>query len=146
MNVMRHILSQTIDAKSAGLFLYALRTASLNLRRADLEPLTRERVVIDPDSIHETPFGSAWELEDLEDDEEGESTLDPDGEESLADDDEDDDEEEEEEEDENEDSDDDDEDSDSNEPEDEEEDGPPLYVEPDSVSPTLPTLPRLPTI
>jgi hypothetical protein len=135
MQIMRLIRSHAIDAKSGGLLVYALQTASLNLCHADLEPLARERIVMNPDAIQETPLGeNAWEVEAFEDDEEDEDTLDPDEQESL-----DDDEDDEEEEDENEDPDDDDEDDNSNEPEDEEEDGPPLYVEPDCVSSTVST-------
>jgi hypothetical protein len=139
MQIMRLIRSHTIDAKSGSLLVYALQTASLNLRHADLEPLAAERVVMDPDSIQETPLGeNAWEAEAFDDDEEDEDTLDPDEQESLDDDE---DEDDEEEEDENEDPDDDDEDDDnSNEPEDEEEDGPPLYVQSDAVNSTVSTL------
>ena len=142
MQIMRLIRSRTIDAKSDSLLVYALQTASLKLRHADLEPLAAERVVIDPDSIHERPLGeNASEAEGFEDDEEDEDALDPDEGESLDDDE---DEDDEEEEDENEDSDDDEDDDDSNEPEDEEEDGPPLYVEPDSVNSTVSTSGGLP--
>ena len=142
MQVMRFILSRNIDARSGGLLVFALQTASLNRRHADLELFARESIVIDRDTIREgPPSKNAWEAEAFEDDEEDEGALDPDEEESLDDDDDEDDEEE----DENEDLDDDDEDDDdSNEPEDEEEDGPPLYVEPDSVSSTVSTLAELP--
>ena len=131
MQVMRLILSHAIDSKSAGLLLYALQTASLNLRHTDLEPATRERVVIDPTSVHETPLGEyLWAAEDFEDeddtDTEHEQEIDEDEEETReATDDDDEDEDEEDEE-----SDDDEEDDEDNddEAEDEEEDGPPLYV------------------
>jgi hypothetical protein len=130
MEVMRLILSHAIDSKSAGLPLYALQTASLNLRRTDLEPATRERVVIDPTSVHETPLGEyLWAAEDFEDeddtDTEHEQEIDEDEEETreATDDEEDEDEEDEE----LDDGEEDDEDNDD-EAEDEEEDGPPLYV------------------
>ena len=137
MQIMRLIRSHTIDAKSGRLLLYALQTASLNLRHAELKPLARERIVMDSDAMQGTPLGeNAWAAEAFENDEEDEDTLDPDEQESL-----DDDEDDEEEEDENEDPDDDDEDDDnSNEPEDEEEDGPPLYVQSDAVKSTVSTL------
>ncbi len=48
MQVMRLILARQIDPKMAGLLLYALQTASVNLRHTELEPRPRERVVIDP--------------------------------------------------------------------------------------------------
>jgi hypothetical protein len=123
MQVMRLILSHTIDAKFAGRLLFALQTAGLNLRDTDLETPTRERLVIDSDSAHKTPLGeNLSEPADFEHDEE--DAIDADEEESL-----DDEEDDEDEEDEKEDSDDNEEDDDSNEPEDEEEDGPPLFVE-----------------
>lgn len=130
MQVMRLILSHAIDSKSAGLLLYALQTASLNLRHTDLEPARRERVVIDPASVHETPLGEyLWAAEDFEDeddtDTEHEQEIVEDEKETreATDDEEDDDEEDEEPDDDEED----DEDNDD-EAEDEEEDGPPLYV------------------
>jgi hypothetical protein len=131
MQVMRLILSHAIDSKSAGLLLYALQTASLNLHHTDLEPARRERVVIDPTSVHETPLGEClWAAEDFEDeddtDTEHEQEIDEDEEETReATDDEEEDEDEEDEE-----PDDDEEDNEDNddEAEDEEEDGPPLYV------------------
>jgi hypothetical protein len=48
MQVMRLILSGQLEPKIAGLLLYALQTASLNLRRTKLEPFHHESVVIDP--------------------------------------------------------------------------------------------------
>ena len=51
MQVMRLILAGQLDPKAAGLLLYALQTASLNLRRMTLAPFRRETVVIDPRSV-----------------------------------------------------------------------------------------------
>jgi len=51
MQVMRLILAGQLDSKAAGLLLYALQTASLNLRRMTLAPFRRETVVIDPRTV-----------------------------------------------------------------------------------------------
>jgi len=51
MQVMRLILAGQLDPKAAGLLLYALQTASLNLRRMTLAPFRRETVVIDPRTV-----------------------------------------------------------------------------------------------
>lgn len=60
---MHLILSFAIDAKPAGLL-----TGSLNLGHTDLEPLTRERVVVDPSAVHETSIGeNPWEADDFDD-------------------------------------------------------------------------------
>ena len=40
-------------AKIAGLLLYALQTASVNLRNTQLEPRRKETVVIDPSAVSE---------------------------------------------------------------------------------------------
>lgn len=74
MQVIQLLLSGRIDSKTAGLLLYALQTASLNLKQTDLEPRTHERVVIDPGSVRETPLGeNLWDEQDFEDDDEDES-------------------------------------------------------------------------
>jgi hypothetical protein len=117
MQIMRVILSHTFDAKSGGLLLYALQTVSLNLRHTDLEPIIRERVVIDPGAV-------ARDVEDLEDQELDEEDADPEdcSEEARAGDD-----------DEDEDKDDNEEpggdDDEDEEEDDDDEDEPPLYVE-----------------
>ena len=68
MQVMRLILSGQMDTKTAGLLLYALQTASSNLRRTDFEPSTPHRVVIDPKTVDQTPLGEhPWRPEDFED-------------------------------------------------------------------------------
>ena len=70
MQVMRLILSGQMDTKTAGLLLYALQTASSNLRRTDFEPSTPNRVVIDPKTVDQTPLGEhPWRPEDFEEDE-----------------------------------------------------------------------------
>jgi len=67
MQVMRLILSGQIDAKNAGLLLYALQTASSNLARTNFEPTIKTRVVIDPRTVAQTPLGEdPWRREDYE--------------------------------------------------------------------------------
>jgi hypothetical protein len=51
MQVVRLILAGQLDPKIAGLLLYALQTASLNLRQMKLEPSNLESVVIDPRAV-----------------------------------------------------------------------------------------------
>ena len=70
MQVMRLILSGQIDAKNAGLLLYALQTASTNLSRTNFEPTIKTRVVIDPRTVAQTPLGEdPWRREDYEEEE-----------------------------------------------------------------------------
>ena len=67
MQVMRLILARQIDPKMAGLLLYALQTASVNLRHTELEPRPRERVVIDPASAGGSLLGEhLWRNDDFE--------------------------------------------------------------------------------
>jgi hypothetical protein len=69
MQVMRLILSGQVDAKTAGLLLYALQTASSNLSRINFEPV-ETRVVIDPRTVDQTPLGEdPWCAEDFEEEE-----------------------------------------------------------------------------
>ena len=70
MQVMRLILSGQIDAKNAGLLLYALQTASSNLARTNFEPTIKTRVVIDPRTVDQTPLGEdPWCRQDYEEEE-----------------------------------------------------------------------------
>jgi hypothetical protein len=70
MQVMRLILTQQIDHKSASLLLYALQTASSNLRQTDFSPYQHD-VVLDSRSAAETPLDShVWEDEDFEEEDE----------------------------------------------------------------------------
>lgn len=71
MQVMRALLTQQIDHKTASLLLYALQTASSNIRATDFKPFRRE-VVLDPRDAAATPLGqsNAWSEEDFEDDDE----------------------------------------------------------------------------
>lgn len=57
MQVTRLILTGQIDAKHAGLLLYALQIASSNLARTNFEPVPKTRVVIDPRTVDQTPLG-----------------------------------------------------------------------------------------
>ncbi len=102
MQVMRLILAGQLDPKIAGLLLYALQTASLNLRQMKLEPLRHESVVIDPRTVGDNNLDEkAWsedefEEEEEEEEEEGEDEEESeDSEEDESDDDDDDDDEEE---------------------------------------------------
>ena len=80
---MQRLLTSEIDHKTAALLLYALQTASMNLKHTSLEPKLPTRVVIDRQSVARRPLGaSAWskvegrEYDDLIEDENGEF-LDP---------------------------------------------------------------------
>ena len=58
-NVMERLVMRKIDHKTAALLLYALQTASMNLKRTSLEFPTQ--VVIDRESVANRPIGaSAW--------------------------------------------------------------------------------------
>jgi hypothetical protein len=68
--VMRLVLHHDIDYKTAGLLLYALQTASSNLRQTKFEAF-RNDVILDPRDAAATPIGQKiWEDEDFEEDEE----------------------------------------------------------------------------
>jgi hypothetical protein len=75
MQIMRLLTLGHLDPKTAGLLLYALQTASANLRRTNFEPLMHN-VVLDPRQVDQTPLGAhIWDDEDFEeeaDDEEAE--------------------------------------------------------------------------
>ncbi len=58
--VVRLLVTQQIDHSTAGLLLYALQTASANLKHTSFEP-PPTRVVIDPESVERRPIGAtAW--------------------------------------------------------------------------------------
>jgi hypothetical protein len=60
-NVMQRLIMQEIDHKTAALMLYALQTASMNLKRTSLEPALPTQVVIDRESVANRPIGaSVW--------------------------------------------------------------------------------------
>jgi hypothetical protein len=69
--VMRLILAGQLDPKIAGLLLYALQTASANLRQMKLEPYKLEKIVIDPRSVADNGLGDdAWSKDQFEEEEE----------------------------------------------------------------------------
>ena len=66
MQVMRLLVSQQIDHKTASLLLYTLQTASTNLRMTDFKPYIHE-VILDPRDAANTPLDEhIWEDEDFE--------------------------------------------------------------------------------
>src|SRR5271166_3104056 len=76
MQVMRLLVSGQIEHKTASLLLYALQTASTNLRMTRFAPACHE-VILDPRDARQTPLESdVWEDEDFEEEEEPESDED----------------------------------------------------------------------
>jgi len=74
MQVMRLLVSGQLDHKTASLLLYALQTASINLRMTKFDPW-RHDVVLDPRDVANTPLDShLWSDEDFEDEETEEET------------------------------------------------------------------------
>jgi hypothetical protein len=73
MQVMRLLLSHQIDHKTASLLLYALQTASGNLRHTHFSP-NKHDVILHPSDAAITPLNyRAWEDREFEDDEEEET-------------------------------------------------------------------------
>ncbi len=71
MQIMRLLASRQIDSKIASLLLYALQTASCNLRYTAFEPAYIRDVVIDRRTIDQTSIGcDQWSEEDFPDPEE----------------------------------------------------------------------------
>src|ERR1700674_2439813 len=61
--VIERLILLEIDHKTAALMLYALQTASMNLKRTSLEPALPTQVVIDRESVANRPLGaSAWSM------------------------------------------------------------------------------------
>ena len=74
MQVMRMLLSQQIDHKTASLLLYALQTASANLRLTNFKPFSND-VILDVRDAANTPLGShTWDESDFEEEDEEEET------------------------------------------------------------------------
>ena len=73
MQIMRLLLTGQIEHKTASLLLYALQTASTNLRLTRFDPRVQE-VILDPRDAVESPLGEThlWNDEDFEEDEEEE--------------------------------------------------------------------------
>lgn len=64
MQVIRALLREQIDPKRASLLLYALQTASSNLKRTAFEPELPTKVVIDERTVADRPVGAtAWSHE-----------------------------------------------------------------------------------
>jgi hypothetical protein len=73
MKTIQMLGSGRMDHKTAGLMLYALQTASINLRNAEFEASEATDVVIDRDDVYRTSIdGPQWFEEDFEDDSEDE--------------------------------------------------------------------------
>jgi hypothetical protein len=67
MKVIQMLGAGRLDHKTAGLMLYALQTASVNLRNATFEVNDATDVVIDRDDVHRTSLGGPqWFEEDFE--------------------------------------------------------------------------------
>jgi hypothetical protein len=76
MQIMRLILTGQIEHKTASLLLYALQTASTNLRSTKFEPHMHE-VILNPRDARDIPLDcNAWDDEDFEDEDEEEEELD----------------------------------------------------------------------
>src|SRR5271155_5615084 len=74
MKVIQMLGSGRMDHKTAGLVLYALQTASVNLRNAEFEADKATDVVIDRDDVHRTSIGGPqWFEDDFEDNTEDEN-------------------------------------------------------------------------
>jgi hypothetical protein len=54
--VVQMVMQKRIERKTASLLLYALQIASSNLKRMDLEKPQPEQVVIDPETVSQTPM------------------------------------------------------------------------------------------
>src|SRR5579864_5386083 len=81
MKVIQMLGCGQMDHKTAGLILYALQTASVNLRNAEFEVEEVTDVVIDRDDVHRTSInGPQWFEEDFEDDAEEDEENEVDGE------------------------------------------------------------------
>lgn len=73
MQIMRLMASGQMDTKIAGLMLYALQTASANLRHTMFEPVDVKDVVIDRNTVDRTCIdGSQWCEDDFMTEEEAE--------------------------------------------------------------------------
>ncbi len=87
MKTIQMLGSGRMDHKTAGLMLYALQTASVNLRNAEFEACKATDVVIDRDDVHRTSIGGPqWFEEDFEDNVEDEVELEEeaDGEDAIG--------------------------------------------------------------
>jgi hypothetical protein len=73
MKVIQMLGSGGLEHKTAGLMLYALQTASSNLRKVDFEASEVTNVIIDRDDVHRTCIdGPQWFEADFEEEEQAE--------------------------------------------------------------------------
>lgn len=73
--VMRLLISRDIDHKTASLLLYALQTASSNLRQTKFEAYKHE-IILDPRDVANTALDdNAWEDEDFEEEDDDPETT-----------------------------------------------------------------------
>lgn len=89
MKVIQMLGAGRMDHKTGGLILYALQTASINLRNAEFEVDEATDVVIDRDDVHRTAIGGPqWFEEDFDDaapeEEEDEVENEAEGEDAVA--------------------------------------------------------------
>jgi hypothetical protein len=74
MKVIQMLASGRMDHRTAGLVLYALQTAAVNMRSVKFEAGDVTDTVIDRDDVHRTCIGGPqWFEEDFEDEEEAEA-------------------------------------------------------------------------
>ena len=84
MQIMRLILSHQIDHKSASLLLYALQTASTNLRLTNFKP-HRNEVILDPRDAADSSFDfELWSDDDFEDEEEEDDEVETETDRAIA--------------------------------------------------------------
>ena len=78
MQIMRLLLIGQIEHKTASLLLYALQTASTNLRLTRFEPWMHD-VILDPRDAGDTALSQShlWEDADFEDEDDEEEEMDP---------------------------------------------------------------------
>jgi hypothetical protein len=75
MQVMRLLVSGQLDHKTASLLLYALQTASANLRLTNFKPFSND-VILDPRDAANTPLDAhLWDHADFEDEEDEEDEV-----------------------------------------------------------------------
>lgn len=75
MQVMRLLVAQQIEHKTASLLLYALQTASTNLRLTNFKPFVHD-VILDPRDAANTPLDShIWDDDDFEEELDEEEEL-----------------------------------------------------------------------
>jgi len=76
MKVMQMLGSGRMDHRTAGLMLYALQTASVNLRNAEFEASKATHVVIDRDDVYRTSIGGPqWFEHDFDDESDGQEEI-----------------------------------------------------------------------